>query len=550
MKLSELTLRKLQDFEPREVIGWHNRIHAIYSVTKDKNKIKNIIAKHVLIVKAMKEKGINHNSPIALPINEEIVSVLKEMPAEIVFVPDYFCLSGSAVKKIDPNNIDWVYKSDKKSKSLEILMNKNILGTELTSNFISNSQGSHDDYIPVYDLVLKKKNQLVINKIAKEEKTTVKEEHKKELSKSEISKIISEHAKLHKLSEQATDKEEIKKLIMKHAVIVEKLQKSDIAHSSKLIYKIKTENIEAPKSSIVWLYDEESVVNDIWNTWGKKKLADTNSLNIELRNSGERCICKKYNGDIELYFKDPKTNNDSVFTELKKELEKIDCDFILDCDLSHTKDICSVFDAEYIDENIAELKYSERKQKIVDLFSKYDLSALKIGKSENVTSKEEFENVIENFRKEQGNNYIVAKSDSAYPNSNLTNEWTKIKKSANIICKVIKKSKDKDNKYDYSLGVNTDDGIKEVCQISNSNIDVDVNDNVSLFTDCIDIKYNAKEKNIDINILSPFVEKKVFKNTMSEKDIVRVGIKNYVLKDETNIHNDGVWNVIMPLIMK
>ena len=67
MKISEIDSKSVRKMTDKELINLHWRIHLLYKTFKkknDKEALEILKAKHEILVKEMKRRGIKHNSPL------------------------------------------------------------------------------------------------------------------------------------------------------------------------------------------------------------------------------------------------------------------------------------------------------------------------------------------------------------------------------------------------------------------------------------------------------------------------------------------------------
>jgi len=161
-------------------------------------------------------------------MDEKIKKVLKDLPDEIVYIPDFFSLTGSAVISDNPHDYDWVYRLDEDDNNLITLMNKHIKNQNKANHYIANPQGAHDNYVPVYDLVLRKKKQLEIIDVNKEKRTVIKS-----------NALLQYHDIIHEIAKRVKDKIEIQRLIIEHALLVKMIKEQGLGHNDFLKYNIE-----------------------------------------------------------------------------------------------------------------------------------------------------------------------------------------------------------------------------------------------------------------------------------------------------------------------
>jgi len=173
LKLEEITPARLNKVSDKELLAIHLRLHQLYGNTTEFTK-EDIINFHKLVIEEMKKRGMNHNIEDALDIHTR--ELLKNVNDTMV-VPDFVSIVGSTVKgNKEPDDLDILIRAERIDKGFLIypenieLPIRNIVdpNKQQKLHFIPNPQGAHDDYIPVFDLVLRaKKLQLVKLNFAK-----------------------------------------------------------------------------------------------------------------------------------------------------------------------------------------------------------------------------------------------------------------------------------------------------------------------------------------------------------------------------------------------
>lgn len=174
MEIKEITPSSLERVDDKELLNLHRRCHQLYPQIKEHGgeniNLEDIVNAHHLIVAEMKKRGMNHN--IHDDLDRELKTsspiALDALPEEILVVKDYANIVGSSVKQgseSEANDIDILIRSEKKDNHL-LLNYENIMlplrkaitpDKELPIHLIFNPQGAHDDYLPLYDLVLKRR---------------------------------------------------------------------------------------------------------------------------------------------------------------------------------------------------------------------------------------------------------------------------------------------------------------------------------------------------------------------------------------------------------
>jgi len=167
----------LHNISNKELVSLHLRCHQLWgllsrkdlrnksietkAITKDK-----ILKVHVLVVKEMLKRGLNHNLVNDLDkltyriLGKEIkvYEIWNELEDEITIKSDIVKFVGSVLYKPDPNDVDIVAP-----RELEKILRKYL--EKYNPHFIGNV-ASHGEILSVYDLILKKKKVPIIKTIA------------------------------------------------------------------------------------------------------------------------------------------------------------------------------------------------------------------------------------------------------------------------------------------------------------------------------------------------------------------------------------------------
>ncbi len=183
MKIKEITPDRLKEVDDKELLNLHRRCHQLYPQIKEEGgeeiNLEDLVNAHHLIVAEMQRRGMEHNEHDELDkeLREKAKTPLNfdKLPDEIVVTPDFVSVVGSSVKRDDYNDVDILVRSDLKDgkyhiqyENIYLPLRKAITPRkEATIHIINNPQGPHDDYIPLYDLVLRKKSTSRIEELKK-----------------------------------------------------------------------------------------------------------------------------------------------------------------------------------------------------------------------------------------------------------------------------------------------------------------------------------------------------------------------------------------------
>ncbi|RKY33210.1 MAG: hypothetical protein DRP74_00730 [Candidatus Omnitrophota bacterium] len=97
---------------------------------------------------------------------------------DVVYIPDFVCQIGSSVKKDNYEDIDILFRRPPRDPSLEVLIAKTLGRQNKDYHWVYNPEGPHDDYVPLFDLVLRAKDKGIVkvneNRNGNEEKKVIK----------------------------------------------------------------------------------------------------------------------------------------------------------------------------------------------------------------------------------------------------------------------------------------------------------------------------------------------------------------------------------------
>lgn len=181
MKVELDALRTSEDVRAlpdAELLQLHHRLHQLYGAARARGEATEYpyVNLHVWVVEEMERRGMRHNPHDALDreterlrkgaVPEWIARAL-EGAQDMVLVPAYVSVVGSAVAKEDPGDLDVLVREDHERvsrgmhESLFLLVRK-LLDPEkrgLGIHMLYNAQGPHlaggQGYVPLFDLVLR-----------------------------------------------------------------------------------------------------------------------------------------------------------------------------------------------------------------------------------------------------------------------------------------------------------------------------------------------------------------------------------------------------------
>jgi len=268
-----------------------------------------------------------------------------------------------------------------------------------------------------------------------------------------------------------------------------------------------------PKMGSAYSFEEFYDINDLYDNWAKPYLDRGETLFVETKINGWRTTIHKLGNEKGMFFEGTERNRLEFFQKLKKIIENIDDDFILDgelvgrrksnneiiprkdlalfnsdenidCDSFTTSegeegyiDIV-LFDIPYYNKDISDLPLIERK-KYLKNFDKYKYFS--IVKSIEVKDKESFLKAVKEVSEEQGSEGAVVKTANSKYTEEEIPDWAKFKKILEFKVKVIDKLETKDkNAFNYIVSYINDGKELELCKTMNTKIDANKGDILTL----------------------------------------------------------------------
>ncbi|MGB9834993.1 MAG: hypothetical protein ACPLPW_08530, partial [bacterium] len=175
MRIEEIRPNTLKEVDNQEILSLHHRVHQLAPAVRRDGKHEglnweDLVNAHIFLVHEMERRGIKHNPHDELDqateeLSKSLYHDFAELPEEVVVVPNFVCLVGSAVQgKTEPNDLDVLFRANREENNFLIqaenvwLPVRNAMGKDKQIHFIDNPQGAHGDYVPIYDLILRRKS--------------------------------------------------------------------------------------------------------------------------------------------------------------------------------------------------------------------------------------------------------------------------------------------------------------------------------------------------------------------------------------------------------
>jgi len=353
---------------------------------------------------------------------------------DIVAVNEYISISGSFIKSPkEANDVDIVIREDEKNRdeSLEVKIGRAIKSqTEKEPHFVYSPRGPHSSYIPVFDLVLRAREDTKKVKV----KETVA--NKTLFAKKEVEEKVS--------------------LSLGHAFTPLK--------SRGGYGKYEFGDIEA-----------------LWTTWAQGYIPEP-GIAIETKIDGFRIQVHKKGDDIRMLSEDAKKDLAKKLPELGEEVQAIKTDCILDGELTiylddkkvERKDMptyvmaekppafkakIDVFDCLWFgEEDLHNEPWTYRQEYLNKIFSSIDELLLHRIKPTIVKSEAEFRTAIKTHSGEPHSEGAMCKViNSKYPLDGQTSEWAKYKNLKELRVKVTAKEQKEGGGFIYTCALK--DGI-------------------------------------------------------------------------------------------
>jgi len=198
MKIEEINIKNLSKAPNKELYSLHLRFIQLWNKNFAGNrKIEvgsleriSFLDKYKLLIREMDKRKLTHstqNIDLAL-FKKSIYNLDASTLGDMVIIADYISIGGSFVKSPkEANDLDLIVRDDKSNRDegmelkLSRLMQKQI---KKDCHFVYNKTGAHSTYIPLFDLVIRGKNEI--------KRVEVKEDYGKS-SDIELLKSIEEY---------------------------------------------------------------------------------------------------------------------------------------------------------------------------------------------------------------------------------------------------------------------------------------------------------------------------------------------------------------------
>ncbi|MBC7340834.1 MAG: methyltransferase domain-containing protein, partial [Clostridia bacterium] len=178
MALSEMRPDKLKEAPDEEVRQAWLRLHQWYSNAKKRgDAVEPVVNAAVWVMEEFDRRGFDYDESSELVQEakklrdvkkaQSLEAKLAQLPQEVVVVPNFVCVVGSAATgKENPGDIDVLFRAHRDESGENFLIQadnvwlpvRKVLDPEKKGglHFIDSPQGSHADYIPCYSLVLRR----------------------------------------------------------------------------------------------------------------------------------------------------------------------------------------------------------------------------------------------------------------------------------------------------------------------------------------------------------------------------------------------------------
>lgn len=245
------------------------------------------------------------------------------------------------------------------------------------------------------------------------------------------------------------------------------------AELSKAISPFKT--FEPPKPRVSG-FTELFEVNEIWD-WAKDRLP----VAVEPKHNGFRCIAERRDDDIRLWFEgQPGVDQLSKVPSVKSALKRIPGEWVLDCDiglerggkrlprpdlavlnqrrpdLGTARPVVTVFDVPFLDEDLSAKPFDDRRATLENLTTHFREPTLRVSPLRWVDKKDELEQAARWAFGMERSEGLVAKSSRGEYKPGATNEWSKLKRVAELKALVLRSQRNRDGTWSYHGGLRPD----------------------------------------------------------------------------------------------
>lgn len=457
MKLEEITPKNLKNIDDKELMNVWLRLNEWYNnAIKEKHAVENIINAGLWTKKEFLSRNfkIDESLPLSQAIERYerkirektvygepsslpnfISDKLEKLPNEILLIRDFAMIGGSAAVTENPQDIDLILRTNYDpirdlytidAQLLNVALRRFFDDKKTGLHIVPSPQGSFTDYIPVYDLICRKRNSYI-----------------------------------------------------------ERIEPSPPNYDGKnrvIKRELKPFSLFIPPKPIVPMFTEFFDIEEIWNNWAKDRMP----IVIEPKLNGFRAIIEKNNANIRLWFEGKREDNQlkkKIYSDILGILKNIPDDFIVDCDVgikhagrrlprnetvilnanepildkSDTINI-TVFDLPFWKKDLHEMPFEERRARLEEFYNMYLVGKaqklFEIVPSETAKDKEELKKLAKwafSYPMSEG---LMAKTKTGiYELDGTTNEWSKLKHDVEIKAIVLQKKITKGGAYVYTGGV-------------------------------------------------------------------------------------------------
>jgi hypothetical protein len=173
LKIEEINSKQLTETPNAELYNLHFRFIQLWNKNFSNNqktvvgdlKRNDFLDKYKLLIKEIDKRGLNHN---ILDIDralfkKNMLGIEVSSLGDIVVIPDYISIGGGFVKSPkEANDLDVILRDDERNRDegmelkLSRLLQKQV---KKDCHFVYNKTGCHSSYIPLFDLILRSKEE-------------------------------------------------------------------------------------------------------------------------------------------------------------------------------------------------------------------------------------------------------------------------------------------------------------------------------------------------------------------------------------------------------
>lgn len=193
MKISDINAVTLEKVNDAELVSLHHRVHQLYaSLFEDNTKEssdgltrEDLVNAHLFLLDELDKRGFGHTES---EIDKEFRAIdTNNLPDHIMVTPHFVSIVGSSVKEsYGYNDVDILIRADLEGGQLKMSTDNVVLPVRkaITPNkdklvhFIMNAAGPHADYIPLYDLMLVRRDYLQLVSVYELESKACKDDEK------------------------------------------------------------------------------------------------------------------------------------------------------------------------------------------------------------------------------------------------------------------------------------------------------------------------------------------------------------------------------------